>query len=141
MFQRYLRDRFGGDAYTHTMETSGTTGDANLRIVTGEAPASLFGDFALAMAADSLNVASSDPRFTFGSLNLSGGYADQFGATTSLGGLFAQPFSGNAVTVSAPVGGFAFVNMGAVPLSGVSVSVSDHASAPGFSLEGGLAQK
>lgn len=141
LFERYLRDRFGGDAYTHAMETSGATGDANLRAVTGEPPASLFGDFALAMAADSLRVTSADPRFTFGSLNLSGTYPDQFGATTSLGGLFALSFSGDALNVRAPVGGFAFVSLGAVPLSGTSVSVSDQGSAPGFALEGGLAQK
>lgn len=141
LFQRYLHDRFGGDAYTHAIETSGITGDANLRATTGEAPASLFGDFALAMAANSLHVSSGDPRFAFGTLDLSAAYPDQFGATTALGGLFAQPFSGSAVTVNAPVGGFAFVNVGAVPQSGTAVSVSDHANAPGFSLEGGLAQK
>ncbi|HEY9179575.1 MAG TPA: hypothetical protein VIO32_02585 [Candidatus Baltobacteraceae bacterium] len=141
LFERYLRDRFGGDAYTHAMETSGITGDANLRATTGETPASLFGDFALAMAANSLHVSSSDPRFAFGTLDLSGSYPDQFGTTTNLGGLFAQPFSGSAVNVSAPVGGFAFVSMAAVPQSGTAVSVSDHGSAPGFSLEGGLAQK
>jgi hypothetical protein len=123
------------------METRGAVGNANLQSVTGESTSSLFGDFALAMAADSLNVRSSDARFRFGSLSLSGSYADQFGASTTLAGLYAQPFSGGSVTVSAPVGGFAFVNMGSVPASGTSVSVSDHATASGFSLEGGLAQK
>lgn len=141
LFERYLRDRFGGDAYTRAMETGGVTGDANLQAATGEGASSLFGDFALAMAADTLGVPSPDTRFTFGSLHLSGSYADQFGAKTNLGGLYAQPFSGNAVNVTAPVGGFAFVSMGTVPAGGTSVSVSDYASAPGFSLEGGLAQK
>ena len=141
LFQRYLRDRFGGDAYTHAMESSGVTGERNLEDATGESAASLYGDFALAMAADSLAVNSSDSRFRFGSLNLSGSYSDQFGATTTLGGLFAQPFSGGSATVNAPIGGFAFVGMGAVPASGTSVSVSDQATTPGFSMEGGLAQK
>lgn len=141
LFERYLHDRFGGDGYTHSMETSGMTGDANLQAATGEGTASLFGDFALAMAADTLGVPSVDTRFNFGSLRLSGSYVDQFGATTKLAGLYAQPFSGNAMNVSAPVGGFAFVAMSTVPSGGTSVSVSDHASAPGFSLEGGLAQK
>ena len=141
LFERYLADRFGGDAYTHAMETSGAIGDRNLQSVTGEGTASLFGDFALAMAADTLQVSSNDARFRFGSLSLSGSYADQFGSATTLGGLFAQPFPGGSVNVNAPVGGFAFVNMGSVPASGTAVSVSDRATAAGFSLEGGLAQK
>ncbi|HKU68707.1 MAG TPA: hypothetical protein VJP85_13095 [Candidatus Baltobacteraceae bacterium] len=141
LFERYLADRFGGDAYTHAMETGGVTGGANLQSATGESASSLFGDFALAMAADSLNVSSSDARFRFGSLSLSGSYTDQFGAATTLGGLYAQTFSGGSATVNAPVGGFAFVSMGSVPASGTAVSVSDRATASGFSLEGGLAQK
>jgi hypothetical protein len=141
LFQRYLRDRFGGDAYTHAVETSGTTGSANLQTVTAESASSLFGDFAIAMAADTLHVSSSDSRFAFGSLNLEGSYPDQFGAHTTLGGIFAQSFSGNALNVGSPVGGFAFVSMQPVPSSGAGVTVTDTASAPGFSLEGGLAQK
>lgn len=141
LLERYLRDRFGGDAYTHAMETSGVTGDRNLQSATGESPGSLFGDFALAMAAGSLNVTSGDPRFRFGSLQLTGSYADQFGAKTTLGGVWAQPLSGSSASVTAPVGGFSFVSMDAVPAAGASVSVSDLASAPDFSLEGGLAQE
>lgn len=141
LFQRYLRDRFGGDAYTHAMETSGFTGQNNLRSSTGENASSLFGDFALAMAAGSLHVASSDARFAFGSLNLTGAYADQFGASVALNGVFAMPYSGAPVTVNAPVGGFAFVSIGSVPANGASVTVSDKATASGFALEGGLAQK
>lgn len=141
LFQRYLRDRFGGDAYTHAMETSGLTGAANLQNATGESASSLFGDFALAMAANSLNVASNDARFAFGSLNLTGSYADQFGASKTLGGLYALPYSGSSVTVSAPLGGFAFVSMGSLPSTGIGVSISDRATSAGFSLEGGLAQK
>jgi hypothetical protein len=141
LFQRYLRDRFGGDAYTHAMETSGFTGESNLQHATGESAASLFGDFALAMAADSLHVASTDPRFAFGSLDLSGSYPDQFGASVTLGGVFAIPYSGSPVAVNAPVGGFAFVSIGSVPANGTGVTVSDRATASGFALEGGLAQK
>lgn len=141
LFQRYLRDRFGGDAYTHAMETSGFTAEDNLQSSTGESASSLFGDFALAMAAGSLHVASTDARFAFGSLDLTGAYTDQFGASVRLGGLFATPYSGASVTVNAPVGGFAFVNIGSVPAAGTKVTVSDNATAFGFALEGGLAQK
>lgn len=141
LFQRYLRDRFGGDAYTHAMETSGLTGESNLQASTGESASSLFGDFALAMAAGSLHVSSSDARFAFGSLNLTGAYTDQFGGSVTLGGLFAVPYSGAAVTVNAPVGGFAFVSVGSVPANGTNITVSDNETASGFALEGGLAQK
>lgn len=141
LFQRYLRDRFGGDAYTHDIEMSGVTGNANLQKVTGESASSLFGDFALAMAANTLAVASSDPRFAFGSLNLTGTYADQFGASTTLSGVFAQPYGGTSAPVQVPLGGFAFVAVASVPASGTSVTVTDNATASGFSLEGGLAQK
>jgi len=141
LFQRYLRDRFGGDAYTHAMETSGLTGGQNLQSATGETAGSLFGDFALAMAANSLGITSGDPRFSLGSLNVAGSYVDQFGAMHQLGGLAALPLQGDALTVDAPVGGFAFVSMGSVPSNGAAVSISDRATAGGFSLEGGLAQK
>lgn len=141
LFERYLHDRFGGDAYTRAMETSGAVGDRNLQSVTGEPTASLFGDFALAMAADSLDVQSSDARFRFGALNLAGTYPDQFGGAAALGGLYAAQFGAGSMDVTAPVGGFAFVSMGSVPPAGTAVCVSDHATASGFSLEGGLAQK
>lgn len=141
LFQRYLRDRFGDDSYTHAMETSGVIGDANLQRATGETAAGLFGDFALAMAADSLQVTTSDARFHFGSLNLSGSYADQFGASTALGGLAAQSYTGDSLSVAAPVGGFAFVSMGAVPADGTPVSVADRSTVSGFGLLGGLAEK
>lgn len=141
LFQRYLHDRFGGDAYTHAIETSGVTESQNLRSVTGESSASLFGDFALAMAADDLQVASTDPRFSFGSLQVAGIYSDQFGATMRLGGLYAVPLSGGAVKVAAPIGGFAFVDLSSVPAAGTPIAVTDTATAAGFSLEGGFAQK
>ncbi|HET6893940.1 MAG TPA: hypothetical protein VFH72_00990 [Candidatus Baltobacteraceae bacterium] len=141
LFQRYLRDRFGGDAYTHAMETSGATGDRNLQFATGESAPALYGDFALAMAADSLGVDTGDPRFHFGSLSLNGRYADQFGATTRMDGVFAQPYAAGGTTVNAPVGGFAFVAMQSVPASGTSVSVTDRATSPGFLMEVGRAQK
>jgi hypothetical protein len=140
LFQRYLRDRFGGDAYTHAMETSGMNGDRNLQNATGESAADLYGDFALAMSADTLGVTSADPRFRFGSLDIAGMYSDQFGVPTQLGGLYSVPFSSSS-DVSAPIGGFTFVSLQNVPSSGTQISVSDHATVPGFSLEGGLAQK
>lgn len=138
LFERYLNDRFG-DAFTHNMETSGQVGTANLQSVTGESSAQLFGDFALAMAANTLGV-SGDPRFSFG-LNLMGSYPDQFGHTAHLGGIASTTESSSNASVTVPVGGFAFISVPNVPASGMSVQVTDQASASGFDLLGGLAQR
>ncbi len=56
LFERYLHDRFGGDSYTHAIETSGSVGPQNLQNVTGESSSDLLDDFALAMAANALGV-------------------------------------------------------------------------------------
>ncbi len=72
LFQRYLRDRFGGDVFTHAMETSGVTGTSNLQSVSGENAGNLVADFALAMAANTVGAPSTDARFSFGSLDLNG---------------------------------------------------------------------
>ncbi len=141
LFQRYLRDRFGGDTFTHAMETSGTTGSANLQNLTGESAGDLQDDFALAMAANTMGASSSDPRFTFGSLSLIQSYRDQFGSSTNLGGVFASPLSGASTSVHALPGGFAYVTVPSVPASGMTVDVTDQASVSGFGLMGGLAQK
>ncbi len=140
LFERYLRDRFGGDAYTHAIETSGVVGGANLQAVTRESAGDLQDDFALAMAAGTMGVTSSDPRFNFGSLSLTGAFHDQFGGTTQLAGVYATPSSGAGTPVEAPLGGFAYVSVPSVPASGMAVQVTDEASVGGFALTGGLAQ-
>ena len=140
LFQRYLHDRFGGDAYAHAMETSGVTGAQNLQAVTQQAPGTLLDDFALAMAAGTAGVTPSTPRFAFGSLSLTGTYADQFGASTSLNGAYAAPLNASSATVTAPVGGFAFVAVPAVPVGGMPVQVTDQASVSGFGMAAGLVQ-
>ncbi|HZZ63921.1 MAG TPA: hypothetical protein VFE17_00355 [Candidatus Baltobacteraceae bacterium] len=140
LFQRYLSDRFGGDAYTHAMETSGVVGTANLLAVTGESAQNLQADFALAMAANSMGVAVKDRRFQFGSLSLTSSYADQFGSRTQLSGVYAVPATGASTNVQTPVGGFSYVAIGQVPASGLPVQVNDQASVGGFGLMGGLSQ-
>lgn len=140
LFVRYLHDRFGGDAFTRAVETSGATGAANLQAVTGEQPGDLIGDFALAMAANTLAVPASDPRFSFGTLDLTAAYSDQFGAQTQLSGAAAVSPASSSFSVEAPVGGFTFAWAPPIPSSGMSVQVSDQASVGGFSLLGGLAQ-
>ena len=139
LFMRYLHDRYG-ENFTHAVETSGVTGAANLQGVTGENAGQLFGDFALAMAANTLGVNGADPRFAFGSLSLKATYPDQFGTSTTLSGVSSTPLSGSGTTVRAPIGGFAFVAVPTVPASGAGVQVTDGATVSGFSLLGGLAQ-
>lgn len=139
LFQRYLYDRFGGDAYTRAIETSGLTGEANLQAVCGESAGMLLDDFALALAAGSVGSASG-PRFGFGALNLLGTYSDQFGDALQLQGVGVEPLSSAEQSVSAPVGGFAFVGVAGVPAAGLPVAVKDEATAPGFALSGGVAQ-
>ena len=140
LFERYLRDRFGGDAYTHAMETAGAVGSQNLQNATGSSAGSLLDDFALAMAANTLGVAPGTSRFQFGSLDLTGTYADQFGGSKSLHGVYATPFSGSSISVQAPVGGFTFVAVPSVPSAGMPVQVTDGASVSGFGMAAGLAQ-
>jgi hypothetical protein len=140
LFERYLRDRFGGDAYTHGIELSGVVGTQNLQSVTGKTPGSLLDDFALAMAADTIGVSPNDTRFAFGSLNITGAYSDQFGGSKQLSGAYATPFSGTSMPVRAPIGGFTFVSVPSVPSGGMPVQVTDQASVGGFGMEAGLAQ-
>lgn len=140
LFQRYLRDRFGGDTYTHAIEKSGVVGTSNLQQVTGESAGSLLDDFALAMAGSTLGVMSSDSRFNFGSLNLTQTYPGPLGNSTTMSGVQAMQASGASTVVHAPVGGFSYVAFGSVPASGLPVQVTDQESASGFGLVGGLAQ-
>jgi hypothetical protein len=70
LFQRYLYDRFGGDAAMHRQYATltSTASGANVNPVlaeagNGESFAQLYADFAAALAAR--NVASTDPRFSF----------------------------------------------------------------------------
>ncbi len=140
LFQRYLRDRFGGDAFTHAMETGGRVGAANLQAITGESAGDLQDDFALAMAAGTMGVSSQDRRFEFGSLGLTRSYSDQFGSTTALSGVSATMVNGPSTSVRAPLGGFAYASIPSIPAAGMAVQVTDEASVSGFGLIGGLAQ-
>lgn len=142
LFQRYLYDRLGGDAYAHAMETSGLAGAANLgRAASGEPFAQLIDDFGLALAAGSAGVTPKDARYAFGTLGLTATYPDQIGGRTSLGGVASLPMSGSALQVQAPLGGFAFVNFGSVAAAGQSFTITDRATVGGFAPVGGLVQQ
>ena len=105
-----------------------------------KAAGDLLDDFALAMAANTLGVRATQPRFSFGTLGLTQSYTDQFGSAKTLGGLYASAIGSGSVSVQAPIGGFTFVSVSSVPSGGMPVTVTDRASVSGFGLAGGLAQ-
>jgi len=140
LFQRYLRDRFGGDAYTAGMETSGVTGFANLQVNGGNEPAAgLLGDFAMAIAVNSQQMTPTTTAFNLGTFNTRHTYTDQFGFGRTLTGVASSPAAiavNGSSGLTPPLGGFAF--FGFSPSNGEAVSIVDNNGA--FGLVGGLAQ-
>lgn len=142
LFQRYLYDRFGGDAYAHKMEQSAMVGSQELQVATGsgESFGAILDDFAMALAANTMHLTPSDPRFRFGSLDLTGSYKDQLGGVTQLSGVYATPLSANqSGDLQAPIGGFAFATLSG-NIAGAPITIRDKQNAAGFALTGGLAQ-
>ena len=139
LFERYMRDRFGGDAYTQGMETSQQTGFANLQANAGNEPAGeAMGDFAVAIATNSQQISPPNSFFNLGSFNTRSSYTDQFGHTTVLTGVapaITLPVNGST-SFTPPVGGFGF--FGLAPNNGAPVSIVDGTGT--FSLFGGMAQ-
>jgi hypothetical protein len=135
LFQRYLYDRFGGDAYAHAMESGGSTSWGELQAVTGVAPQALLHDFAVALAASN-TAAAGDPRYRFASLNLRATYVDQFGNSIALDGPAPlATLTGNGTqTVDVLLGAYVYF---AIPASttGASASLSDGANG-NFDLDG-----
>ncbi|HTD37677.1 MAG TPA: hypothetical protein VK669_09190 [Candidatus Limnocylindrales bacterium] len=97
LLARYMYDRFGGDAAMHRLYASHAQpsgSGANLQPIVAEAGngetwAQLYSEFAAALAAR--NVASTDPRFTFGSNVLLRG---QWSLTIPGGGTYNVLFNG-----------------------------------------------
>jgi hypothetical protein len=140
LFQRYMRDRFGGDTYTQGMETSQQTGFANLQVNGGSEPAgALMGDFAIAIATNSQQIAPPNAQFTLGTFNTRTTYSDQFGHNRVLTGVTsAVTLTANGTTsFTPPVGGFGFFGLAAN--NGSAVSIVDGGTGT-FALFGGLAQ-
>ena len=141
LFERYMRDRFGGDAYTHAMETNPQVGFPNLvaSCRCGEAAQKLLQDFFLAMAADTQRVHSLNQAYQFGTLSLTSAYPSPLAGlpAQTLEGLnsLAVP-NGRSVTTLAPLGGAAFFAL-ASP-SGQTVQIRDTNVSAGFALTGAL---
>ena len=139
LFQRYLYDRFGGDAYTRAMESAPSSGATSLRSVTGQSYGQLLLDFSVALATSGLGY-NSDPRFNFQNFNPYGIYTDQFGGRQRLAGpgtTLVAP--GSSATVSTYVGSLVYGTVQPATGAGASVKVTDGFGS--FSLEAGLVQR
>ena len=139
LFQRYLYDRFGGDAYARAMESAQSTGAASLQSVTGQSYGQLLLDFSIALATSGLGY-NSDPRFNFQNFNPYGTYTDQFGGRQRLAGPGTTPVApGSSAAVSTYVGSLVYGTVQPAAGAGASVKVTDGTGS--FSLEAGLVQR
>jgi hypothetical protein len=163
LLARYMYDRFGGDAAMHRLYADlspGSSSQANVHPIVAEAGngetwAQLDADFAAALAAR--NVASTDPRFTFGSnVLLNGVTTVTFPGGTTWNERFNGPRSPEDLTSSTPEtlsrikltpGGTAHAKLisGATLFfnsapSGGSLVELNSTSAPGGSVAGALVQ-
>ena len=120
LFQRYLYDRFGGDAYLHKM-LGLPLSYANLQQATGIDPAQAISDFAVAIGATGTG-ATSDPRFTFTSINLRGTYTDQWGNGKDFLGPATLPLAAGANTHM--LGSFFYLD-GDATAAGKTITVKD----------------
>ena len=138
LFQRYLYDRFGGDAYTHAMESGGGVGMTNLQAATGITLTQAISDFAVALAASGHGVVT-DPRYNFVHFHPVGIFFDQFGNSVSLQGPFmfaATP--GTTDTLTPYLGTFFYVQVQAARGAGAGITVTD--TSGNFALTSGLLQ-
>jgi hypothetical protein len=134
LFQRYLYDRFGGDAYLRKM-LGATTGYANLQQATGADPTQTIADFAVAIAASGTG-ATTDPRFGFTGINLRGSYTDQYGqGGYDYTGPATLPIASRSTAY--PLGGFFYLEDHASAL-GKTVSANDASGT--FKLRAGVVQ-
>jgi hypothetical protein len=134
VYQRYLYDHFGGDAYAHAVETGPATGSAHVAAVTGKDTATLLRDFGISLAA---NGQSTDARyawnFPFGqNLTSQFGTSGHIVSTTTPvnapagGGTFAGPYDGGYVFVQVPAGGKMVTITETTGLPGFTAGIAQH---------------
>lgn len=133
LLERYMYDRFGGEAYIQDMEAGNLTSWSEVQAATGMAPQSILHDFAIALAAS--NTAAATPNYSFKTVNLRTTYVDQFGDAYSLNG----PTPLGSLSANAPqtydvlVGAYAYFS---VPGGSASQSVSLSVGTSAFDLNG-----
>jgi hypothetical protein len=133
LFQRYLYDRFGRDAYLKKM-LGVSTSYANLQQATGTDPNQLISDFAIALAASGTG-ATSDSRYGFTGINLRSTYSDQFGNLTTFNGPATSPLASGS---SSYMLGSIFYMSGNATAAGKTIGVKDLSGT--FSLRAGVVQ-
>ena len=135
LFERYLYDRFGGDAYVHAMEAGSSTSWGELASVTGANPQQLLHDFALALGSSNTSAAVAPYQFT--SLNLHATYTDQLGNNYTLSGPAPLGFlsSGASQSYNVLLGAYVYF---ALPVSASSASASLNEAASSFDLNGAV---
>jgi len=128
LFQRYLFDRFGGDAYLQAVESGGVTGYTNLSNATQESLASLLAEFGVALAASNTGI-TTDPKYVLAGLNLQGTLKDQFGNSVALSGPRAAGSlsPGGNMSVGAYLGTYLYLNVTGVGTSGATIRIDDPA--------------
>lgn len=142
LLQRYLYDRFGGDAYSTKMVQGSTTSYANIAAATGQSLANvprLFSDFAIALAAS--NTSAATPPFTFTGLNLRTTYPSPTGfAGVTLNGPAAAGTLAASGSASTYFGGYFYLTGGSA-LANQFVSLSDPIPGANFQLTAGVVQR
>ena len=135
LLERYLYDRFGGDSYTHAMETGSSTSWGELASVTNANPQQLLHDFAVALG--SSNTSAAAAPYQFASLNLHATYTDQLGNVYTLAGPapLATLASGTSQTYSVLLGAYVYF---ALPGSASSASASLNETTNSFDLGGAV---
>jgi hypothetical protein len=127
LFERYLYDRFGGDAFTLALESGSAAGVANLQAVTRTPVQQLISDFGVALAVSGLHV-TSDPRFAFTAFNPYGSYTDQFGGSRTFNGpAVTTQTPGTSVTYPSVAGTFRYFATQPNAAQGAGVTVTDTA--------------
>ena len=133
LFQRYLYDRLGGDAYLSTSLNSTKIGQSGVEAAAGQSLASLLGDFGIALVASNTNI-TTDPRFRFTTFNPRGTYTDQFGqAFTLTGPTSIRDIAPGVTNALAPYQGSLFFMHGAGS-SNTNVTVLDVGGSFGLSV-------
>lgn len=124
VFQRYLYDRFGGDAYLNTSLNHTIIGQVGVESATSQTLPTLLGDFGIALAASNLSL-TTDPRFNFTNFNPRGTYTSQFQTVTLSGPLTAgalSPSTNAAVSPAPYLGTVFFLNASAAASANVSLT-------------------
>jgi hypothetical protein len=132
VLQRYMYDRFGGDAYLRALLDNGKSGKPNIEAASGKPLSTLLGDFGIALAASGTGI-TTDPRWNFSGFDPRGTYYNQFNGSVSLSGpaTMATLSPSSTGTVGPYLGSIFFVSVSA---GNANISVTDLLGTYGLSV-------